>query len=175
MLELIKEAQKGNNAAFGQIYDAYADMLFRFIKTKVQNRQQAEDLLQEAFIKAWRALPRLKADADLKFKPWLYTIAANCVNDHFRKIYRRPENLELDENLNISVGRSPAEELTVASDIETLKKAVELLPQQYKEIIELRFVQDIDAKDCAKILGKNPVSIRVLQYRALNKLKELLK
>jgi RNA polymerase sigma-70 factor, ECF subfamily len=57
MLELIKKAQKGNNGAFSQIYDTYADLLFRFIKIKVQNQQEAEDLLQEAFVKAWRALP----------------------------------------------------------------------------------------------------------------------
>ncbi len=156
MLELIKEAQKGNNSAFSQIYDSYADLLFRFIKTKVQNQQEAEDLLQEAFIKAWRALSRLKADQSLKLKPWLYTIAHNCVNDHFRKIYRRPENLELDENLNISSGRSPAEELVISSDIETLKKVMEGLPPQYKEILELRYIQDIDPKACAEILKKIP-------------------
>jgi RNA polymerase sigma-70 factor, ECF subfamily len=82
--------------------------------------------------------------------------------------------LELDENLNVSSGRSPAQELLISSDIETVKKAILLLPAQYREIIELRFILDIDPKICAKLLKKNPVSIRVLQYRALSKLKEVL-
>ncbi len=173
--ELIKHAQNGDDKAFGKLYDAYSELLFRYIKTKVQNQQEAEDLLQEVFIKAHKALPRLKIDKGLKFKSWLYTIAANTVNDHFRKIYRRPENLELDENLNVSSGRTPAEELVIYSDIEIIKKAVALLPEKYREIIELRFVQDIELKDCAKILNKNSVSIRVLQYRALNKLRKILR
>lgn len=174
-LDVIKQAQKGNSESFGQIYDIFADALFRYIRTKVQSKQQAEDLLQETFLKVWRGLPKLKVDEGLKFRPWLYRVAANCVNDHFRKIYSRPESLELDENLEVTDSRSPATEMIINSDIETIKAAMEKLPAQYKEIIELRFVQDIDAQECAKILNKNPVSVRVLQYRALESLKKLLK
>ena len=174
MLETIQKAQNGNQASFAQIYDAFAEALFRYIRIKVQNKQQAEDLLQETFIKAWRGLPKLQADENLKFKAWLYTIATNVVNDHCRKLYSRPESLELNENLEVSSGRSPAQETLIASDVDTLKQALQQLPKQYQEILELRFVSDLTLEECGKILKKRAVNIRVLQYRALQHLKKVL-
>src|SRR3989338_680570 len=138
VLELVIQAKNGDQTAFGGLYDMFADKLFRYIRIKIQNKQQAEDILQEAFIKTWRNLHLFTVEGG-NFQAWMYRITSNCMNDYFRKIYRQPENLQK----------------AVADKFETeqLLQAFDLLPAQYKEILELRFVQDLSPDETAKILN----------------------
>lgn len=173
-MDLVLLAKNGDQTAFGGLYDMFSAKLYRFISIKIQNQQQAEDILQEAFIKAWKNLHLFSADEG-NFQAWIYRITANCVNDYFRKIYRQPESLELNENID----RPSNENLqkAVADKLETnqLIGAFDLLPVRYKEVLELRFVQDLSLEETAKILNKSNLAVRVLQHRALKKLKEVVK
>src|SRR5437762_5038793 len=87
---LILKAKQGNAEAFGQIYDQFVRRIFKFVRLKIQNQQEAEDIVQETFVKAYKGLANLKME-NLNFSAWLYRIAYNTVNDHFRKKYRTPE------------------------------------------------------------------------------------
>ncbi len=173
MNELVRLAQQGNAEAFAQIYDQFAQKIFRFVRLKIQNQQEAEDVLQEVFLKAYRGLPALKLES-LNFSAWLYKIAANTVNDAFRKKYRSPAISGMDENFDTASSYSLEAEASLASELNTVKAALKFLRPQYQQVLELRFVQDFSLEETAKIMRKSNLSVRLLQFRALKKLKLIL-
>lgn len=169
---LVLRAKERDPEAFGLIYDEFSQKLFRFIKLKVQVQVEAEDVLQEVFIKAWQALPRFELEGS-NFNAWMYRITTNTINDYFRRKYRRPETVELSDTLAIQGAESPSEDLSKSMDASLIRDALRTLLPQYREILELRFIQDFSIQETAKILKRSHVSVRVLQHRALKKLQEV--
>ncbi len=172
--ELVKQAKNGDSEAFGQLYDSFARRIFKYIRLKIQNRQEAEDVLQEVFVKAYRGLANLSLE-NLNFSAWLYRIAANTINDVFRKKYRTPDIMGMDENFDVASKESVHKDLEIKSDVEGLKLVFDQLPAQYKQILELRYVQEFSLTEISKILNKSNLSVRLLQHRALKKVKKILK
>jgi RNA polymerase sigma-70 factor (ECF subfamily) len=173
--ELVDKAKNGDSEAFGLIYDSFAQRIFKFIRLKIQNRQEAEDVLQDVFVKAYRGLGSLKIK-DLNFNAWLYKIASNTINDHFRKVYRTPDILAIDENFDLADNKpSLQKQLEVKSDMEGLQLTLNKLPPLYKQVLELRYLQEFSLAEIAKILNKSNLSVRLLQYRALKKIHIILK
>ncbi len=172
-LQLVAKAKAGDTQAFEQLYDLYAGRIFRYINLKIQDATQAQDILQETFLKSWKGLDNLNL-VEVNFSAWLYKIAGNCINDYFRKKYRSPQVVELEEAVAISSKDNVAEKLMLEADFKTVENAFAKLPSQYRQILELRFIQDFSLKETADILQKNAVSVRVLQFRALKSLKEIL-
>lgn len=173
ILQLVKKSQNGDSGAFGQLYDLFAQRIFRYISLKIQDNSLAQDLLQDTFIKAWKGLPALR-EKDLNFSAWLYKIAGNCVNDYFRKKYRSPDTVELKEASFVSVPDRIGEQLAIEADMQAIESAFKKLPAQYRQVLELLFIQDFSLRETAEILQKNYVSVRVLQFRALKRLKEFI-
>lgn len=171
--ELVKQAQQGSEQAFAGIYDEFADRIFKFIRLKVGHQQHAEDILQETFVKAWKGLSGLKLE-ELNFSAWLYRVASNAVNDYFRKMYSRPESLELDENTDIPDNSYLPERLDRQQELGELKRCLQTLPVNYRQVLELRFIQDFSVDETASILRKSNLATRLTQYRALKKLKEII-
>lgn len=167
---LVKQAQGGDTQSFGLIYDAFADKIFRYITIKIQDSFEAEDILQEVFVKAWQGLPKFKADNG-NFSAWLYRIATNCINDLFRKKYRRPDAVELDEAMHVAGQENIEHDLQDQMDRDVLHAHLEALPDKYREVLELRFVHDLTIEETAHALKKSNVTVRVLQFRALDKLR----
>ena len=124
---LVLKAKQGDPEAFALIYDEYAQKLFRYIRMKVQNLSECEDVLQDVFIKAWHGLPKFEAKEG-NFNAWIYRIATNSINDYFRKKYRRPETVELVDTFNFQANDSPVEDLTKSMDTEFLHKTLMSLP-----------------------------------------------
>ena len=173
-LELLKKAKNGDTQAFGELYDLFADRIFRFIHFKIQDKAHAEDLLQEIFIRAWRGMATFRIEADANFTGWIYKIAQNATNDQLRKMYRNPESLELDENMAVSESGSNAESLDKKIEFESVREAFEYLPVQYKQILELRYVQDLTVQEVCKITGKTALAVRLAQHRALKQLRKII-
>lgn len=170
---LIGRARSGDEQAFGEIYDAYAQRIFAYIMVKVRHPQQAEDILQEVFLKAWRALGGFEG---ARLAPWLYRIATNAVTDHFRKLKSRPTETELDQGLAVAaMGRAPQDEVDVGLDAVRLKGALVQLPEAYQQVLQLRFVGSLSVREAAATLGRSELAVRLLQYRALGKLKQALR
>jgi len=168
--DLVRAAKNGDAKAFGELYDQYARRIFIFILAKVQDRPQAEDILQEVFLKAWRGLDGLRFQ-QLNFSAWLYRIASNTINDHFRRHYRKPPTTELLDNMEIPAAEEkPSNE----ENLEAVRQAVDLLPEQYRQVLELRFFEDFSPAETAKILKRSNLAVRLLQHRALNKLRRQL-
>ena len=172
ILNLVRLMQSGDHSAFAALYDEFADRIYTFIRYKVGSEEEAEDILQEVFIKAWRGAARLRLE-DLNFSAWLYKIAANTTTDHHRSLFRAPPPTSLDPTMDIEDPSDTAQSTDAWFRETEVRQSLQKLPPQYKEIIELRFFQDLSITEVATILRKSQVSIRVLQYRALRKLEEI--
>lgn len=172
--KLIRGAANGDEEAFGRLYDEFADALYKFVRFKITDPEQAEDLLQEVFIKAWHGIPKLNL-TDLNFSAWLYTVAGNTVNDYFRRVYRRPQTVTLNPDIEIASAHDTSRTTEAAINTDHVRAALEKLPLDYKQVLELRFIQEFSVEETARVMGKSNVSTRVLQYRALKKLETIYK
>lgn len=150
------------------MYNTYADDIFRYLLVHVQDRQLAEDLTADTFTKAWTRLDNF----DFKQpRPWLYKIAKNTMTDHWRKKHTD----SLDEELEIVSDQDSLEDqLDKQLSKEKLQKAIATLPTEMRSVVTLRFMLGYSARKTAESLGTTEGNVRVVQYRALKKLKGLL-
>ncbi len=149
------------------MYNAYADDIFRYLLVHVRDRQLAEDLTADTFMKAWI---RLETFDFKQPRPWLYTIAKNTMTDHWRK----KQSVALEDEELASDRESLEEQIEQQMSAEALKAAVSYLPDDMKSVVILRFMLRYSARKTADSLGMTEGNVRVIQYRALKKLKELL-
>ena len=172
--EFITQAQAGQADSFGRLYDHFSQPIFRFIRAKVQGNEQAEDLLQETFIKAWRGLPTYRPQGG-SFSGWLYRIALNAVTDYYRKTGRSVQTVEIMENVDLPAAENQEQILDSAFDAENLRGLLNQLSEKYRIVLELRFLSDLSIQETAETLGKSELAVRVLQHRALKKLRQSAK
>jgi RNA polymerase sigma-70 factor (ECF subfamily) len=174
ILELVQKIQTGDQIAFAAIYDQYAQRLYAFIRIKVAGTHTAEDILQEVFLKVWRGCRSLDLN-NLNFSAWLYKVTSNTINDYYRKKYREPQTTSLEEAAELADTNYTANPLSAGLSKQVMAETMDKLPAHYKEVIELRFMQDFSVQDTAEILGKNSITVRVWQHRALKQLHGLFK
>lgn len=165
-------AQAGNSEALGKLYDAYFDRIYSFIYYRTSHEQTAEDLTEEVFIKALRALPSLKGGLP-KLNGWLFQIARNTVIDHYRKS-NPVVGIEEAEN-TVVYETSIVDAVQVQTDQRAILSALTALPAEQQQVIKLRFLEEFEISEIATMLGKSEGNIRIIQYRALTKLRSLLK
>jgi RNA polymerase sigma-70 factor (ECF subfamily) len=174
---LIERAQAGDGAAFGLLYDRYFDTVFRFVYFRVGNRQLAEDLTADTFL---RALKRISSftwqGRDLG--AWLVTIARNLVADHFKSGRYRLEVttgdvLDADRPDRGPEGSPEAAVIDHITNVDLLKAVKQLNPEQ-QECIVLRFLHGFSVAETAQTMNKNEGAIKALQYRAVRALARLL-
>lgn len=166
---LVALAKNRDQVAFGELYDMYASRIYRFISLKVPVREQAEDLLQETFLKAWQALPKLKLE-NLYFGAWLYKIARNLTNDFYRKVYRTPVQEDIEEHYELAANIDINETISTLFDIERVRAVMPKLKPEYRQVLELRFVQEFSVEETARVMGKSKIAVRLTQHRALKRL-----
>lgn len=171
---LVARSKDRDEQAFALLYDEYADRLYKYICFKITDTEEAKNILQEVFIKAWQGCVRLE-QKELNFTAWIYTIAHNTVNDYFRKVYRRPQTTPLEPSIDIAAKDDASELATNHITQVSIEKALAKLPIQYKQVLELRFLQELSIEETAKVLRKNSISIRVLQHRAIKYLQKIFK
>ncbi len=172
--KLVESVKTGDQAAFAALYDEFSQRLYAFIRIKVNPDTEAEDILQEVFLRAWSGIKNLDT-SNLNLSAWLYKVTGNTINDYFRKKYRQPSAVSIDEAKELANQDSPSDDASNGFARDAIKQALADLPAHYKEVIELRFFQDFSIADTARIMGKNNVTVRVWQHRALTHLKELFK
>lgn len=174
---LVERAQAGDGEAFGQIYHRYLDTVFRFIYFRVTNRQVAEDLTAETFLRALKRIGSVTWQGrDLG--AWLVTIARNLVADYFKSGRYRFEVSTGDVLDADGEDRGPegSPEVAVVEHITNvaLLSAVQRLNPEQRECIVLRFLQGFSVAETAQAMGKNEGAIKALQYRAVRALHRLL-
>lgn len=167
---LVEQAKSGDAAAFGRLYDALGDRVYRYIFFRVGDEQTAEDLTSQVFLKAWEDLRRYRPTGP--FAAWLYTIARNTVIDHYRT---RRSTVSLDEVAS-RIGHDPVVEATVDLHLEakSLHAAMQLLTDEQREVLNLKFMADLDTAEIASHMRKTEGAIRALQMRALQALARIM-
>ena len=168
---LVAEAQAGNRDAFGQIFDEYHQPIYRFVVSRVGRPSDAEDLTQLIFVKALEALPRYTARG-IPFGGWLFRLARNAVIDHVRT---RRDHLELTAEIQRPTeDAGPEATAALRQDLDAVARALGVLTDEQREVIELRFFAGLSAREAAEAMGKQEGTIRGLQFRAIASLRREL-
>jgi RNA polymerase sigma-70 factor (ECF subfamily) len=164
---------------FEEVYDAFVVPIYRFVYARVGNRPDAEDLTAQVFMRAVEQLDTSREDGQIA--SWLYRVSQNAIADYWRAFYRLPivgndqlgdawEPADVSNPLDgASRDRGPSE----AAGEDRARKRVEgllsLLPENYRRVLELRFLQRLSVAETADRMGITRGNAKVLQYRALRK------
>lgn len=168
---LVKRAADGDADAFGMLYLLHLDAIYRYVRFRVGDTHDAEDLTEQVFLKAWEALPHYR-QRGFPFASWLYRIAHNTVVDHHRRT--ASEMPLLDASDWDSPVTSTLETIIQASEVSALAKAITQLPEDQQQVIVLRFIEGLSHAEVARIIDKSEGACRVIQHRALAALNRLL-
>jgi RNA polymerase sigma-70 factor (ECF subfamily) len=170
---LIEKAIQRDRSAFTALYDRYVDQVYRHVYYKLSNRTEAEDITQETFVKAWKAIHKFK-QTGAPFVAWLITIARHLIADHYKK---RPNLVNLDD-LVLPASDHPSSDpqrMAEASfNQEMVRKAVLKLKDDQQKVVMMRFIDGLSYAEIAQALGKSEGAVRVIQFRALSGLKQIL-
>jgi RNA polymerase sigma-70 factor, ECF subfamily len=168
--ELLARALQGDADAFGDIYERYLDEIHRYVYFRVADRFEAEDLTETIFLKAWEALPRFRSP-DVNLRAWIYRIAHNTVVDHYRT-HKPASELPLEQARDASP--LPEHRIQNLEEHERLAALIRLMDENMQQVIICRFANGMSHAETAEVMGIKEGHVRVLQLRALQKLRELL-
>lgn len=168
--QAFEKAKNLDREAFGLIYDHFSGKLYKFIFFRVGHKELAEDLLSDTFVKAWSKIETL-ATAQA-FAGWLYQIAKNNIIDYYRVKKTTVDLNEVAEILEDSA--SPIDEANLKIEQRVLLQLLDQLPLDQQQVIQYKFFEDLENIEIANIMGKTEGSVRVIQHRAINRLKELI-
>ena len=170
--QLVLQAQAGNSEAFGQLYDAYMERIYRFVYFRVEDQQTAEDITSQVFLKAWSNLDRFSFSRT-PYLAWLYTIAHNAVIDHYRtrKAATALDDVQLSQQDHAEAVEN---EIDLSAEMKTIKEALRLLTDDQQKVLTLKFIEGMSNHEIARHLGKREGAIRALQMRGLQALAKQL-
>lgn len=166
---------KQDPEAFAELYDLYARRIYRFVFFKVSNHEEAEDITSDVFLKAWHYIREKKKIES--FSGLLYRLARNCIIDLYRLKVKQKKTFKIDDaaaGLDIADGGSWSEALGRKLETQSIIQALQKLKQEYREVITLRYVDELKISEIAEITGKGKIAVRVILHRGFKKLKELL-
>lgn len=177
---IIEQVLAGDNNAFGQLVELYQDRVYNLALRMCGNQDDAFDLSQEAFFRAWRGLSGFQFES--AFSTWLFRLTSNVCLDWLRAKKRRP-TVSLttvdDEDQEVQMelpdpGKSPEELLLAAEDREALAKAMNQLPVEYRQILTLRAIDDLSYTQIAEILKLREGTVKSRLNRARAALRKKL-
>ncbi|MBK9949079.1 MAG: sigma-70 family RNA polymerase sigma factor [Nitrospira sp.] len=165
--QLVARSLKQDHEAFGQLIDRHASAIVNLAYRMVGNRAEAEDLAQEAFLTAFKALSTFRADS--KFSTWLYRIAANKCKDWLRakRPGQGPYDVDADEVLDLHVAeeRTPEQLLSQQQVGQELEQAIQRLPPLYREAFVLKHVEGLSYEEMEEILGVSGDTLKMRVYK----------
>nr|WP_156283929.1 RNA polymerase sigma factor SigW [Paenibacillus sp. NEAU-GSW1] len=177
---LAKLALKGDQRAFAELVELYQDKLFHMAYRMLNNRQEAEDVVQETFLRVHKNLERY--DESLKFSTWIYRIATNLCIDRLRK--RKPtysldaessEHEGLDGYSMIpSDNRTPESEMLLSETQRIIHEAIESLAPKYKTVMMLRYIQELSLQEISDVLDMPVTTIKTRVHRGREFLRKKL-
>jgi len=177
---LAKLARTGDRRAFAELVDLYKDKIYHHAYRMLGNRQEAEDVSQDTFLRLYNNLHRY--DETQKFSTWIFRICTNLCIDRLRK--RRP-TYSLDAEVTDGEGNdyyammpsdedTPEKQVIVSETQQSIRKAVETMPEKYKSIVMLRYLQDMSLQEISDVLDMPVTTIKTRLHRGREFLRKKL-
>jgi RNA polymerase sigma-70 factor (ECF subfamily) len=178
---LVERVQKGDKNAFNLLVTKYQQRVANLVSRYIKNHSDVSDVVQEAFIKAYRELPNFRGDS--AFYTWLFRIAVNCAKNHLVANNRKPSSSDLDvedvENYDggeaLRVNASP-EKLLLTEEIKTvIFRTIEKLPEDLRAAINLRELDGLSYEEIAEIMDCPVGTVRSRIFRARDAIDKQIK
>lgn len=174
--QIIERVLKGDREAFAALVDAYKGAIFNLAFRMTGSHQDADDLSQETFIRAYRNLRHF--DPQKRFFTWIYTIGLNLIRNHLKKqgreMSRETEVLRASE-MEIQGGAQTERDMIRAQETHRLETCLQKLPADLREAVVLRFFQELSFEEIATISDASLSAVKMRVYRGLEQLKQLMK
>lgn len=169
--DLICRAARGDAEAFRQLVEAYQTPAYR-LAARMCGPSSAEDVTQEAFLAAWRALPEFRGDC--RFSTWLYRLVSNAAIDCLRREKKHRDTGDVDD-LELPDGGPSLQEQAERSDTrDAVRRALDRLSPEHRQVLLLRFMQELDYGEIARALNVSEGTVKSRINRAKSKLREVL-
>ncbi|MBL8030502.1 MAG: sigma-70 family RNA polymerase sigma factor [Candidatus Doudnabacteria bacterium] len=169
LINLLSLIKKGEDGAFGKLYELYFTKIYRFVYYRVGHKETAEDITEEVFIKVYSKITSL--DQPGAFEGWLYQIARNLVIDHYRKQKLTVALEDVENTLEYESGIIDV--LILEQDQKNILKLLKQLSSDEQAVLKMKFFEDLENSTIAKLLSKSEGAVRVIQHRAIAKLQKL--
>ncbi len=171
--ELVERAQRGDKQAFGMLVDKYQRKLGRLLSRLIRDQAEVEDVVQESFIKAYRALPNFRGDS--AFYTWLYRIGINTAKNYLVSMGRRPQvsnDIEIEDAENfedaneLRTMETPETEMMNKEIAQTVNDTVAALPEELRTAITLREIEGLSYEEIATLMDCPIGTVRSRIFRA---------
>jgi len=175
--QVISKLKSHDKEAFIKVYDKNVEEINRFVYFKIGRQEEANDLTSMIFLKAWNHIQNKTLEDAKTLRALLYKIARNAIIDHYRESGQKLTVSIDDEAERIEVideGQDPQDRMDQEADLELIKRQLPRLKEEYREVIVMKFINDLSLEEMADISGKSRGNIRVLLHRSLNALRELV-
>ncbi len=173
--DYIEKTLKGDANAFAFLIDKYKDMVFTLAIKMVKSREEAEEVSQDAFLKAYKYLPNFKGDS--KFSTWLYKIAYNASLDAIKKKKSEYNTISIDEiTINyIASVETVLDEIERKERVEIINDCLEQLEEEEKAILLFFYFKELSLKEIIEITSLSEANVKVKLHRARKKLLSIVK
>jgi len=169
---IIARARRGDADAFEQLVVAYRDQVFRLALRMCGNEADADEVAQEAFLSAWKALPNFRGDS--QFSTWLYQLTSHAAIDLMRRGKRQSAPEDITEVSAPDPGPSPQQQAERSETRQAVRDAMGQLSPEYRQIVVLRFLQELSYEEIGAVLKLPPGTVKSRLNRAKSQLKDIL-
>ena len=170
-LNIVHRAQRGDTAAFGQLVEAYQGQVYRLALHMGLSPADAEEASQDAFIAAWKGLPRFRGDS--RFSTWLYQLSTHAAIDLLRREKKYRNNTDIEDTVLVDAA-SPQETVEKQETADAVQAALQALSPQAREILLLRYQAELGYEEIGAVLGLPSGTVKSRINRAKTQLKEVL-
>lgn len=169
--QALVEQAKTDSAAFGILYERYVMYVYHYLRTRLETDEDAKDLAQQVFLKAFDALPQYRARG-IPFKAWLFQIASHLATDSYRRKKKQVTWDLLPETMHAFSEQNPEPLLLEHEARAHLQQLLLDLTPSNRELLALRFAAQLSSREIAEVVGKSPAAVKKQLTRLLQTLKE---
>jgi RNA polymerase sigma-70 factor (ECF subfamily) len=163
--DLAEQARRGDRDAFAELVRVHQPALSRFAARSVARRDEADEIVQETFLRAWQQMARFRPGTN--FRAWIFTIARFLAMARRKDQQRHPPPAALDPRLEPEADPLP-------ENLERLKREVAALPAHQREVVAMRFFDGLDYRSIAEVTGESEVTLRSRMHDALERLRGVM-